>query len=171
MDTDKKTVLVFSDDLDKALAAFILANGAAAMGNDVTMFFAFWGVNLLRRPRGRRAAGSRAVAGVSSGNGGTAVPAMVGKLAARGPGHLRLSKWNFGGLGPVVIRRLMRRAKVMDLAELIATAREQEIRLVACTMSLDLFGLAESDLVDGVEFAGVATYFDYADEANVNLLI
>lgn len=158
MDSDKKTVLVFSDDLDKALAAFILTNGAAAMGNEVTMFFAFWGVNLLRRPSGGMPAGSRA-------------PGSVARMLTRGPAHLRLSKWNLGGLGPILIRRLMRRANVMGLQELITTAQEQEVRLVACTMSLDLFGLSEKDLVDGVEFAGVATYFEYADQANVNLMI
>lgn len=156
MDTDKKTMLVFSDDLDKALAAFILANGAAAMGNEVTMFFAFWGVNLLRKPR--EAAGRQS-------------PGFPGRVITRGPGHLRLSKWNLGGLGPVLLRRSMRKAKMMGLQELLDTAREQQVRLVACTMSLDLFGLVEDDLIKPVEFAGVATYFDYADEANVNLLV
>jgi peroxiredoxin family protein len=157
MDADKKTLLVFSDDLDRALAAFILANGAAAMGNDVTMFFAFWGVNLLRRPAG----------GPRSGRSG----GLVSRLAFRGPGHLALSKWNLAGLGPVMIRRSMRKANVMQLDELIRTAQEQEIRMIACLMSLDLFGLKEDDVIDNVEMAGVATYFEYADEANVNLLV
>jgi peroxiredoxin family protein len=154
MDDDKKTLLVFSDDLDKGLASFILANGAAAMGNEVTMFFAFWGVNLLRSPS-------------STGSG----PGLMGRAIARGPAHLRLSKWNFGGLGPLMIRRFMRKANVMPLPELISTAQEQEVRMVVCTMSLDLFGLSETDLIDGLEFGGVATYFEYADEANVNLML
>lgn len=156
MDDSKKTFLVFSDDLDKGLASFILANGAAAMGNDVTMFFAFWGVNLLRKTSPKR-----------KGSG----PGLMGRAIARGPSHLRLSKWNFGGLGPMMIRRAMRKANVMQLPELIATAKEQEVRMVVCTMSLDLFGLSEDDLIDDLEFAGVATYFEYADEANVNLAL
>jgi peroxiredoxin family protein len=158
MDTDKKTLLVFSDDLDKALAAFILANGAAAMGNEVTMFFAFWGVNVLRKPKTGKNPGPR-------------TGSWPTRLMVRGPAHLRLSRWNLGGLGPVLMRRAMRKAQVMTLAELIDTALEQEIRMVACGMSLDLFDLAKEDLLDQVELAGVATYFDYADDANVNLLI
>jgi peroxiredoxin family protein len=158
VDSNKKTLIVFSGDLDKALAALIIANGAAAMGNEVTMFFTFWGLNIIRKPekvKHRKRFLQRA----------------FGAMMPRGPGKLQLSKMNFAGLGPVLMKKVMRDANITTLEELLDIAKEQEIRMVACTTSMDVLGLSKDELIDGVEFAGVATYFDYADDANVNLLI
>jgi peroxiredoxin family protein len=154
----KKTIIVFSGDLDKAMAAFIIANGAAAMGDEVTMFFTFWGLNILRRP-------GKAPAKKSL------LQAMFGAMMPRGAGRLGLSKMNFGGMGAGMMKTVMKSKKVATLPELMASAREQGVKLVACTMSMDVMGFSEAELIDGLEFAGVASYLGEADEANVNLFI
>lgn len=156
--TCKKTIIVFSGDFDRAMAAFIIANGAAAMGDDVTMFFTFWGLNILRRPKK-----------VKTRKG--PIEAMFGAMMPRGAGRLGLSKMNFGGLGAVMMRRVMRQKNVATLEELIATAREQDIKMVACSMSMDVMGIGKEELIDGLEIAGVASYLWEADHANVNLFI
>jgi len=157
-DTTKKTLLVFSGDFDRALAAFTIANGAAAMGDDVTMFFAFWGLNILRRP-GKVAAQK------------DLVQAAFARLMPRGVERLRLSRMNFCGVGATLMKRVMRRRNVMSLQEMLDTAKEQGVKLLACTMSMGVMGFSENELIDGVEFAGVAAYLGEADEANVNLFI
>lgn len=154
----KKTIIVFSGDLDRAMAAFVIANGAAAMGDDVTMFFTFWGLNILRKPEKIR---------VKKGF----LQAMFGWMMPRGADKLGLSKMNFGGMGASMMKMVMKQKKVATLPELIATAKEQGIRMIACTMSMDVMGITEEELIDGLEFAGVATYLGEADEANVNLFI
>lgn len=159
MDTTKKTMIVFSGDLDKALAAFILANGAAAMGDQVTMFFTFWGLNIIRKPKKVRTGGK------------SFLQSMFGRMMPRGPGKLGLSKMNFCGLGAPLMKMVMRQQNVMTLEELIASAREQGVKLVACAMSMDILGFKEEELLDGLEYAGVAAYLGEADEANVNLFI
>lgn len=156
--TTKKTLIVFSGDLDRAIAAFVIANGAAAMGDDVTMFFTFWGLNILRRPqRVRRKK--------------TFLQAMFGRMMPRGAERLGLSKMNFGGLGAVMMKRVMHQQHVATLTEMIATAKEQGIKMMACTMSMEVMGLHEEELIDGLEFVGVASYLGEADEANVNLFV
>ena len=154
----KKTLIVFSGDLDRAMAAFVIANGAAAMGDDVTMFFTFWGLNILRRPERIRLPKSR-------------IQKMFGAMMPRGPKKLALSHMNFAGVGPKLMAKAMRDENVMSLDELIATAREQGIKFVACTMSMDVMGLHKEELLDGIEYAGVASYLGDADESNVNLFI
>jgi len=156
----KKTIIVFSGDLDKALAAFIIANGAAAMGDEVTMFFTFWGLNILRKPEKVRTQSKKGF-----------LQAMFGGMMPRGAGKLGLSKMNFGGMGAAMMRKVMKQHNVSSVEELIATAREQGIKMVACTMSMDVLGFKPEELIDGVEFAGVASYLGEADEANVNLFI
>jgi peroxiredoxin family protein len=158
MAADKKTIIVFSGDLDKAIAAFVIANGAAAMGDEVTMFFTFWGLNILRRlgapPHPR-----------------TRLQALFGRMMPGSSRALGLSKMHFAGLGPRLMRRVMRSQGVASLEELMASAKEQGVRMIACTMSMDVLGFRPEDLIDGLEFAGVATYLGAADEANVNLFI
>ena len=158
--TSKKTIIVFSGDLDKMMAAFIIANGAAAMGDEVTMFFTFWGLNALRRPEKVQVKKPKST-----------LQAMFGRMMPRGPNKLGLSKMNFAGMGAPLMKKVMRDNNVMSIDELIATAKEQEIKLVACTMSMDVMGLREEELIDGLEFAGVGSYLAEADEANVNLFI
>lgn len=154
----KKTIIVFSGDLDRVMAAFIIANGAAAMGDDVTMFFTFWGLNALRRPE--KVAVKKSF-----------LQAMFGWMMPRGADRLGISKMNFGGLGARMMKLVMKQQNVTPLPELIETAREQGIKMVACTMSMDVMGIREQELIDGLEFAGVASYLAEADEANVNLFI
>ncbi len=159
MDTTKKTIIVFSGDYDKAMAAFIIANGAAAMGDDVTMFFTFWGLNLLRRPEKVKVKGK------------SRLQSMFGMMMPRGSGKLGLSKMNFAGMGAPLMKKVMKAQNVMSLEELIASAREQGVKFVACTMSMEVLGFKQEELLDGLEYGGVATYLGEADEANVNLFI
>lgn len=154
----KKTIIVFSNDLDKVLAAFIIANGALSMGDDVTMFFTFWGLNVLRKEE---------AAPVKKGF----LEAMFGWMMPRGANRLGLSKMNFGGLGARMMKHMMKNKNVNTLPELIATAQTLGVKIVACTMSMDVMGISKDELIDGVEFAGVASYLADADEANVNLFI
>jgi peroxiredoxin family protein len=158
MRTDKKTLIVFSGDFDKVMAAFIIANGAAAMGDEVTMFFTFWGLNVLRKAKRVKVKKNF-------------LQAMFGMMMPRGVGRLGLSKMNFAGMGAMMMKKVMKGQNVSSLEELLAIAKEQGIKLVACTMSMDVMGLREEELIDGLEFAGVASYLGEADEANVNLFI
>ncbi len=158
-DTTKKTMIVFSGELDKLFAAFIIANGAAAMGDDVTMFFTFWGLNALRRPENTHT------------NGKSFMQGMFGRMMPRGPGKLHLSHMNFGGAGAGLMKKMMKDHNVMSLEELMASARDQGVKFIACTMSMDVMGLKAEELIDGLEYAGVASYLGDADEANVNLFI
>lgn len=158
-DTTKKTIIVFSGEMDKILAAFVIANGAAAMGDDVTMFFTFWGLNALRRSDPVKVTGK------------TPAQAMFARMMPRGPAKLKLSHFNFAGAGSTLMKRVMRQQSVSSIEELMATARDQDIKIIACTMSMDVMGITREELVDGIEYAGVATYLGEADEANVNLFI
>lgn len=158
MNTGKKTIIVFSGDLDRAFAAFIIANGAAAMGDEVTMFFTFWGLNILRKTEKVK---------VKKGT----LQSMFGAMMPRGPQKLGLSKMNFAGMGGMMMKKVMKQQNVMSLDELISSAREQGVKMVACTMTMDVMGFKPEELVDDIEYAGVASYLGEADEANVNLFI
>ncbi len=153
-----KTLVLFSGDLDKALAGFIIANGAAAMGSKVTIFFTFWGINVLRKPQ---------KVGVAK----NLVERMFGWMMPRGPGKLKLSKMNMGGLGAAMIKGIMRSKGVDPLPELIRKAQEAGVRLVACSMSMGLMGIHREELIDGIEEGGVALYLNQAEAGNVNLFI
>jgi len=153
-----KTLVVFSDAFDKAMAAFIIANGACAMGSTVTMFFTFWGLNLLRR--------AQAVPVRK-----TFIERMFGWMMPRGADKTTLSKMNMAGMGTAMIKRIMRKKNVLSLPELIAAAKQSGVHLVACTMTMDLMGIQREELIDGVEEGGVAMYLDRAGSANVNLFI
>lgn len=152
------TLVLFSGDLDKALAGFIIANGAAAMGSNVTMFFTFWGLNILRRPE-KVSVRKNLVEG------------MFGWMMPRGADQLKLSKMNMGGMGAAMIRGIMRKKNVAPLPELIRTAQQAGVRLVACSMSMDLMGIRREELIDGIEEGGVAMYLNRAEAGNVNLFI
>ena len=153
-----KTIVVFSNDLDKVMAAFIIANGAAAMGGKVTLFFTFWGLNVLRKREG---------ASVSK----TFVERMFGWMMPRGPDKLTLSKMHMGGMGTRMMKGVMARKNVPSLGQLIQSARAAGVRLVACSMSMDVMGIRAEELIDGVEQGGVAMYLDQAQQGNVNLFI
>ncbi len=156
--SNHKTLVVFSDSFDKAMAAFIIANGAAAMGSGVTMFFTFWGLNLLRQ--------DRAVAVRK-----TPIERIFGWMMPRGAEKATLSKMNMAGMGTAMIKGIMKKKNVLSLPELIAAAKKAGVRLVACNMTMDLMGIKREELIDGVEEGGVAAYLDRAGSANVNLFI
>lgn len=159
MQTTKKTIIVFSGEFDKVMAAFIIANGAAAMDDEVVMFFTFWGLNALRKDAPVRTAGK------------TPLQKMFGAMMPRGPKKLAMSNMNFAGIGPKLMGKAMAHENAMTLPELIETAREQGVKFIACTMSMDVMGLRKEELLDGIEYAGVAAYLGEADESNVNLFI
>lgn len=160
MDTTKKTIILFSGDFDRVMAAFIIANGAAAMGDDVTMFFTFWGLNTLRRDEKIQSEAKKST-----------LQSMFGKMMPKGTRKLGLSKMNFAGMGAPMMKKVMKDAGAMSLEELVASAREMGVRFVACTLSMDILGFKEEEMIDGLEYAGVAAYLGDADEANVNLFI
>ena len=153
-----KTLVMFSGDFDKAMAGFIIANGAAAMGSKVTMFFTFWGLNILRRDANIPVSKSL-------------IERMFGWMMPRGARRLKLSQMHMGGMGTAMIKGIMKRKGVSSLPELIASAREAGVQMVACTMSMDLMGIKREELIDGVEEGGVAMYLNSAESGNVNLFI
>lgn len=153
-----KTMVVFSGDLDKAIASFIIANGAAAMGRKVTMFFTFWGLNILRKNHSVK---------VSK----TFLERMFGMMMPRGSKRLGLSKMNMGGMGGKMIRYIMAKKNVSSLEDLIEQAKAQGVRIVACSMSMDVMGIKEEELIDGIEIGGVASYLGAAETADTNLFI
>jgi len=162
MDTTKKTIILFSGDFDRVMAALIIANGAAAMGDDVTIFCTFWGLNILRKTEKVPSDGNSKKSSLQS---------MFGRMMPKGTKHLGLSKMNFAGAGAPMMRRATKDAGGMSLEELFDSAREQGVRFVACTLSMDILGFKADELIDGIEFEGVAAYLGTADEANVNLFI
>jgi NADPH-dependent 2,4-dienoyl-CoA reductase/sulfur reductase-like enzyme/peroxiredoxin family protein/rhodanese-related sulfurtransferase/TusA-related sulfurtransferase len=153
-----KTMVCFSGDLDKAIASFIIANGALAMGRKVTMFFTFWGLNVIRRHEKVKVKKDF-------------VSSMFGGMMPRGAKNLKLSNMNMGGIGAGMIKGLMKKNNVPLLEELIEQAVEGGAKIIACTMSMDLMGIKAEELVDGIEYGGVAAYLDAAEDSNVNLFI
>ncbi len=151
------TNVVFSNDLDKALAAFIIANGAAAMGYKVTLFFTFWGLNVLRKD---------GPVNVEK----NLVEKMFGWMMPKGPNKLKLSQMQMGGIGAAMIKGIMKQKNVLSLPELIDTALNSGVKIVACTMSMDLMGIKREELIDGIEEGGVAMYIDRIG-GNGNLFI
>ncbi|HEY5653583.1 MAG TPA: FAD-dependent oxidoreductase [Pontiella sp.] len=151
------TNVVFSNDLDKALAAFIIANGAASMGYEVTLFFTFWGLNILRKD-GPVAAKKNIV------------EKIFGILMPKGPNKQRLSQMHMAGMGTAMIKGIMKQKNVLSLPELMNTAIDNGVKIVACTMSMDLMGIKSEELIDGIEEGGVAMYIDHIG-GNANLFI
>lgn len=158
MEKKKTTIILFSGDYDKAMAAYIIANGAAAYDHEVTIFHTFWGLNVLRKDEPIKANKSF-------------IEKMFGWMMPRGADKLGLSKMNFAGMGPKMIKEVIRKHNAMTLPQLIEMAREQDIKLIACTMTMDLLGLKEEELFENIEYAGVAAYLANAEDGNVNLFI
>ncbi len=155
---DNKTIIVFSGDLDKAIASFIIANGAASMGKKVTMFFTFWGLNILRKSESVNVKKDF-------------MEKMFGAMMPKGSEKLKLSKMNMGGIGPKLIRKIMDDKNVSSLEDLIKAAMDSGIEMVACQMTLDLLGIKKEELIDGVKIGGVGYMLGEAEESNMNLFI
>lgn len=156
--TKNLTIVVFSGDLDKALAAFIIANGAAAMGYKPILFFTFWGINILRKANAPKTQKSF-------------IERMFSWLMPKGAKQLALSKMHLCGMGSAMIKYVMQRKNVSSLPELIQSAITAKVRLIACSMSMDLIGIKREELLDNVEVGGVAAYLEQAGASGINLFI
>lgn len=155
---DNKTLIVFSDDLDKALASFVIANGAASTGKKVTMFFTFWGLNVIKKQH--KPTVTKDIFGK-----------MFGWMLPTHSGKLKLSKMNIGDAGSWMMRLIMKRKRIDSLESLIQQAIDNGVEMIACTMSMDVMGVQKEELMDNVTLGGVASYLERAEEANVNLFI
>ncbi len=154
---DHKTLLLFSDDLDKVLATFVIANGAAAMDSRVTIFFAFWGLNVLRKQ--------------ASSGGKDLLSKLFEWMMPLGVERLKLSKMHMLGMGTSMMKRVMKRKNVKVLPELVASAKDAGVRFVACSMSMDVMGITKEEMMDGVEVGGIATFLGAAEKSNMTLFI
>jgi len=153
-----KTMVVFSDDMDRALASLVIANGAAATGSKVTLFFTFWGLNVIKKtdkPKVEK----------------DLMGKMFGSMMANDASHLKLSKMNMMGMGSKMMKKRMLAKKVDSIEDMLETAMENGVEMIACQMSMDVMGVKEEELMDGVEIGGVATYLEEAEKSNVNLFI
>lgn len=153
-----KTIIVFDGDMDKVLASFVIANGALAMGRPVTMFFTFWGLTALRKREKQNIKKS-------------AIEKMFGMMLPRGASKLKLSKMNMGGMGTAMMKYIMNDKNIDSLEDMMKKAMENGVKLIACSMSMDVMGIRKEELIDGVEIGGVGTYLGDAEESNVNLFI
>ena len=153
-----KTFIMFSDDLDKALATFVLANGAAATGQKVTIFFTFWGLNVIKKLHKPKT--EKDIFGK-----------MFGMMLPSSSKKLKLSKMSMGGIGGKMMRYIMNKKGIDSLESLRQQALENGVEFIACQMSMDVMGVKQEELLDEVTIGGVATYMERADNANVNLFI
>lgn len=158
MNEEKATIILFSGNLDKALACFNIATTAAALGLKVTIFFTFWGLSVVAKP------GSRAKKGL--------IKKAFSLINRSGTRTLKLSRFNFAGLGTFLIKRLMKKENMFSLEELVATAKSQGVKFVACTTTCSLMGLSRENLIPEVdEMAGAATFVEEAKNSKFTLFI
>ena len=157
---NKLSMVVFSGDLDKVLAAFVIATGAVAMGMEVVMFFTFWGTPVLRDKK--KKVGGKDVMGK-----------MFGAMLPSGTGDVKLSNMNMGGMGTAMMKSLMKKKNVASLEEMVALAEELDVRIYVCEMSMDLMGFKREEFIDykNMGFAGVATFLQEAANSKVQLFI
>jgi peroxiredoxin family protein len=157
MPEDKVSLVVFSGDLDRVLASFILATGAAAMGQQVRMFFTFWGYNAIRKQR------------VLSGK--NIMEKMMAMMSPGSSQSLPVSKMNFFGIGAKMLRTMMKNKNVASLEDLIKMAREMGVQIIACEMSRDVMGIKDKELIEGLEPGGVASFLADALKSRATLFI
>lgn len=152
------TLVVFSGDLDKAIASFIIATGAASMGKEVTMFFTFWGLNILKSKNKPRVSKDT-------------MEKMFDFMLPGNTEKLPLSQMNMMGMGPAMIKQIMKKHNVDDLETLIENAINMGVKIVACSMSMELMGIKQEEFIEGVEIGGVASYLGAAEDSGLNLFI
>ena len=156
---ERITLVVFSGEMDKAMAAFNIAIGAASMGMEVSMFFTFWGLNIIKKNGG--SIKSRGI-----------MKKMLNSMNRGGSKRLPLSRFHMAGLGKWMMGKLMREAKFPSVDELIATAKEAGVKFIACTNTMGVMGLSKEAFIPEVDsFGGVAAYLAEAKEAKVNLFV
>lgn len=154
---ERATILVFSGDFDRLMSAFIVATGAVAMGVEVSMYFTFWGLVALKRK--------------TTFAGKTIEEKMVGAMLPGGPEATGTSKMNMLGMGPIMFKRMMAQRNVETLPGLIRLAQELGVKLIACRMAMDVMGIKDEELLEGIEFGGVATYVGEAIDSKITLFI
>lgn len=154
---DRVALVVFSGDLDRVLAAFIIATGAAAMGQQVSMFFTFWGLSVLKKDK--------------QFSGKTLPQKMMALMSPGSSKSLPVSQMNYFGAGAQMLRSMMKEKNVNSLEEMISLARDLGVRMIACEMSRDLMGIKESELVPGLECGGVASFLADSLKSRTNLFI
>jgi len=153
-----KTMVIFSGEMDKAIAGFIIANGVIASGHQVSMFFTFWGLNLLRKNEQIKVKK-------------TFIEKMFGWMMPRGTKKAKLSQMHMAGVGTAMIKGIMKKKNVDSLPEMLKTAQENGVRIQACQMSMDLMGIKREELIDGIEIVGVATMLASSDDSNAVIFI
>jgi len=156
--SNKLCMVVISGDFDKAMAAFIIANGALAMDKEVYMFFTFWGLDIIKKP-------------AFSTKGQGILEKMVLFMRPKGPNNLPTSKMNFAGIGPRLFRFMMGRKNVEGLDPMIKMAQEFGGKIIACQMTMDLMGIQKDNLIDDIEVAGVAAFLSESYKSNTTLFI
>lgn len=158
--SNKLSMVVFNGDLDKALAAFIMATGAVAMGMEAVMFFTFWGIPLLRDKK-------------KSVKGKDMISKMFGRMLPKGSDKVNLSKMNMGGMGKAMIKSLMKKKNVASLEELMTLAGELDVKIFICEMSMDLMGFKREEMFDypNLTYCGVAKFLEEANNSRVQLFI
>jgi peroxiredoxin family protein len=159
MPEDRATIVVFSGDLDKVLASFVIATGASAAGLETSMFFTFWGLCALKK-EGAPAPATR-----------TLKEKMFAMMTPSGSKNLGVSRMNFFGVGAMMLRSMMKEKGIASLEELMDIARDLGIKIIACTMSMDAMGVAKEELIDNLEYGGVATYMADACRSKVTLFV
>jgi len=157
---NKLSMIVFSGDLDKVLASFVIATGAVAMGMDVVMFFTFWGTAVLRDQN--KSVGGKDIMGK-----------MFGAMLPKGTGAVKLSNMNMAGMGTAMMKSLMRKKNVASLEQMLAMAEELGVRIYICEMSMDLMGFKREEMIEykHLGFAGVATFLEEAQNSKIQLFI
>jgi peroxiredoxin family protein len=155
--SNKATIVVLSGDMEKVMSAYIIATGAASMGMDVTLFFTFWGLGALKKNRSLK--------------GKSLLQRMMTLMTPAGMRRLGTSKFNFGGLGPLMFGAMMRHSNVASLEEIATVARELGVREVACTMTMDVMGVSKEELLPFVELGGVGLFVGEAADSKIQLYI
>jgi peroxiredoxin family protein len=159
MPEDRATIVVFSGDLDKVLASFVIATGAAAAGLETSMFFTFWGLCALKKD------------GASASATCTLKEKMFAMMTPSGSKALGVSRMNFFGVGAKMLRSMMKEKGIASLEELMDIAKDLGIKIIACTMSMDAMGISKENLIDNLEYGGVATYMADACRSKVTLFV
>jgi len=152
------TMVLFSGDFDKVMAALIIANGALAMDKKVTIFVTFWGLDVLKKP-------------TMTGAGKNILEKMVTMMRPKGTANLPTSKMNFAGIGPKLFHYMMGKKNIASLQSLLDTSVEFGVKIVACQMSMDVMGIKREDLIDGIEFGGVGAFLGSAFDSNTTLFV
>ncbi|HAI14206.1 MAG TPA: hypothetical protein DCM28_21050 [Phycisphaerales bacterium] len=156
-DEDHMTIVVFSGDMDKVLAALFLATGAASMGCEVSMYYTFWGLSALRKKAVYRNK--------------NLWHRMLAWMLPCGVGKLKTSKMHFGGIGPKLFNHLMKKQNVPDLKQMLELAVELDVKMTACSTAMNIMGIGSDELIDGLQIGGVASYMQRASQSRVNLFI